>query len=291
MNLWKKTAFTVALVTSAAVGAAITPVARGQARDRTTARLLEAWGGGSRIGVTVRDLEDEDARKAKLTSPSGVLVENVSPDSAAEKGGVKAGDVIVEFDGEKIRSTRQFTRLVQETPAGRKVQAAVVRDGQRTTVTLEPRDSDAFRGFTQLDRLDDSTHVWTVPPQLHATPAPEWRAFDFEDFLGRGSTRLGATLTELSPQLATYFGAKEGVLVSSVSDNSAAAKAGLKAGDVITAFNGVTITAAADLRRRITRGEADEEFTIGIVRDHKPMTLKGKFEPRTPARTTVRTIL
>jgi serine protease Do len=291
MNVWKKTAFVAALLMAAGVGAALTPVARGQGRDRTAARLLQAWGGGGRIGVTVKDLDDEDMQKAKLASPSGVLVEEVGTDSPAEKAGLKTGDVIVDFDGEKVRSTRQFTRLVQETPAGRKVQATVLRDGQRTTVTLEPRESDVFRAFDGLSRLDDQTHVWTMPPTLRATPAPAPRAFEFEDFFGRGSTRLGVTLTELSPQLATYFGAKEGVLVSSVSENSAAAKAGLKAGDVITAFNGATISAASDLRRRLSRAEDDEEFTIGIVRDHKPMTLKGKFEPRPAARTTTRTIL
>jgi S1-C subfamily serine protease len=45
----------------------------------------------------------------------------VEADSAAAKGGVKAGDVVVEFDGERVRSARQLTRLVQETPAGRAV--------------------------------------------------------------------------------------------------------------------------------------------------------------------------
>ena len=80
---------------------------------------------------------------------------------------------------------------------------------------------------------------------------------------------------------------KDGVLVKSVNESSAAAKAGLKAGDVITSFDGGTINTSADLRRRSERLEAGDEFTLGVVRDRKPLSLKGKLEAlsRKPVRT------
>ena len=113
--------------------------------------------------------------------------------------------------------------------------------------------------------------------------------WDFDGLIGR-SGRLGISIDSLSPQLAEYFGTKEGVLVSSVSDNSAAAKAGLKAGDVITNFNGSTINDPQDMRRRIQSLNDGDEFTVTVMRDRKPVTLKGKAESPERRRTS-RTIL
>jgi serine protease Do len=79
--------------------------------------------------------------------------------------------------------------------------------------------------------------------------------------------------------------------VTTVRDNSNASKAGVKAGDVITSLNGGMVTSASDLRRRAQRLEGGDEFTLAIVRDKKPMTLKGKVEPLQPRRSSVRTVV
>ena len=105
--------------------------------------------------------------------------------------------------------------------------------------------------------------------------------FDFDNFdewLGRGGARLGVTVSDLQPQLADYFAVKDGVLVTSVTSDSPAAKAGVKAGDVITTLNGATVASPSDLRQRTSRLNDGDELSIGIVRDKKPTTLKGKFE-------------
>ena len=80
------------------------------------------------------------------------------------------------------------------------------------------------------------------------------------------------------------------MLVSSVADDSAAAKAGIKAGDVITNFNGSAVGDPQELRRRIQSLNEGDEFTVSVMRDRKPLTLKGKAE-RTERRRTSRTIL
>ena len=103
--------------------------------------------------------------------------------------------------------------------------------------------------------------------------------------------RLGITVDSLSDQLAGYFGTKDGVLVTSVTDNSSASKAGVKAGDIITAIDGTPVSSPSDLSRRTDRLDDGDEFTLDVVRDKKPMTLKGKVEPRQPRRWTSRTIL
>ena len=130
-----------------------------------------------------------------------------------------------------------------------------------------------------------------TPPTRPTPPTPPSppMAWDFDGLLGR-SGRLGISIDSLSPQLAEYFGTKDGVLVTSVSDDSAAARAGVKAGDVITSFNGSTVSDPQALRRRIQGLDDGDEFTIAVMRDRKPMTLKGKAE-RTERRRSSRTIL
>ena len=88
-------------------------------QDRAMRELTVLPGRGAEIGVRIADAPD-----------GGVEVQEVQPDSPAEKAGVKRSDIIVEFDGERVRSARQFGRLVQETPPGRSVKATMTRDGQ-----------------------------------------------------------------------------------------------------------------------------------------------------------------
>jgi serine protease Do len=241
-------------------------------------RLLKS-GAGAQIGVTIRDLTDEDLKGKAATG--GVSVENVEAESPAEKAGFKAGDIVVEFDGERVRSGRQFTRLVQESATGRTVPAAVLRDGQRVALNVQPREG----GFRFVDGFPP------VPPVPPTPPAPLARSFKFDGpvIARMFGGRLGVTVSELSPQLAEYFGTKEGVLVTTVNESSAAAKAGVKAGDVITAIDGEAVDDATTLSRRAQRLDSGDEFALTIVRDRKTMTLKGKVEAAPKAAT--RTVL
>ena len=304
MKIWKTAALGGALAAAAAAGAVLAPVAHGQPRDIRiqTPRALEVLTGGSRIGVSIRDV---DAREGKDTKgiTAGVIVDDVSTDSAADKAGIKKGDVIAEFDGERVRSVRQLTRLVQETPSGRTVQAVIVRDGQRSTVSVTPTEGGSFR-FDGLEDLADMARDFRyrvaprrpapppAPPAGPAPPAPPAppSVWNFDGLAGRSGGRLGITVSSLSPQLAEYFGAKDGVLVSSVTDDSAAARAGVKAGDVITSFNGSPVDDPSDVRRRASDLQDGDEFTIGVMRDKKSLTLKGKAEQR-DVRRSYRTIL
>jgi serine protease Do len=290
MKAWKWAALVAALVSAVGLGAAVTPAVHGQG-TRVAPRALDViTGRGSHIGVSIRDAGEADAKAGKLSAPNGVVIEEVADDSPAAAAGLKKGDIVVEFDGERVRSVRQFTRLVQETPAGRKIPTALVRDGQRMTVTVEPRERSGFNVFSDGDPVSvfrdlqgaTDDFAFAVPPAPAARPRPPQPpappAFPDLPFVWRTGNSLGLTVGNLSTQLAEYFGTKDGVLVTSVSDDSAAAKAGIKAGDVITSFNGADVTDPSDLRRRIQRLDNGDEFTAGVVRDKKSLTLKGKVE-------------
>ena len=124
------------------------------------------------------------------------------------------------------------------------------------------------------------------------TPVPRTPMPPLLSRLSGSGRRLGITIESIDDQFAEYFGLKEGALVKSVLDGSAAHKAGLKAGDVITTINGAKVYDASDVNRGMERLDANGEFTIEVIRDKKAQTLKGKLETReTRFRSRVRTIL
>jgi serine protease Do len=222
--------------------------------------------GGPRVGAAVRDVMAED-----LAEAHGVMVESVTADGPAAEAGLQAGDVVVEFDGERVRSVRQFVRLVQDTPAGRPVQAAVLRGGTPRTLTITPEQSgpdlnlampeirrEFERGLRELPRALDN-FTWTTPDIPGVFLAP------------RG--QLGVGLVPLGEQLAAHFGVEAGVLVSSVEDDSPAARAGLQAGDVITTVNGEAVENVGDVRAALPGADSGAGVAIGIVRDGRAQTL------------------
>ena len=298
----RKTAARVAALLAAVLAVAeLGSTVHGQPRAVRAPRALDMLAGrGSEIGVSVRDVDGDSAKG----SNAGVLIADVTADSPAEKAGIRKGDVIAEFDGARVRSVRQFTRLVQETPAGRRVSAALTRDGQRTAVTVEPRESSAIRLLGDLDGVlamggfdRDFLEGFPVPPVPPPPPAPSAPSApaqpgmpppppsapipDIQSFFYRSGTGLGMTISSLSDQLADYFGAKRGVLVTAVQDGSAAQKAGFKAGDVVTALNGTDVSQPAELSRATQRLRDGDDFTADVVREKKSLTLKGKVERRT----------
>lgn len=280
MTVSNKMALAAALVLTAGLSPA--GVAHGQSLQ---------FGRGSRLGVTVEDVGESDKKDVK----AGVIVTDVERDGPADKAGIKSGDAIVEFDGDRVRSVRQFQRLVQESAAGRSVAVVLSRGSQRVTVNATPeewRPGDDF-GFRLLETPGMVRPAIPAPPASprapRAAPAPPAPpALDWFDTDGltiiasRG--RVGLTMETISGQLADYFGVKDGALVKSVQDGSSAAKAGIKAGDVITGINGSRVYEPSDVSRAFNRLDDGADFTVDVVRDHKTQTLKGKVESRTQRR-------
>lgn len=261
--------------------------------ERSRPRVMMLDGRGGQIGVVVEDLDAAGLKAAGATG--GVRLEQVDQDGPAAKAGLREGDVIVEVDGDRVRSARQFSRLIQETADGRAVTLGIVRDGQRQTVEVTP-ESRAFGFGFDSDRIgrDIARGLRDLEPQLRELEPklrelePRLREFRFDgpmDFrfdmpglLSGPRARLGIGIDELTPQLAEYFGVKDGgVLVSSINRDSAAERAGLKAGDVIVSVNGDRVRHADDLIDELRAAEG-QEVTIGIVRDKKESTLKATIE-------------
>jgi serine protease Do len=247
-------------------------------------RVMAPGGADVHIGVTIRDLEGDQVR-----TKSGAVVSDVREDSPAAKAGIRSGDVIVEFDGERIRSARHLSRLVGETAAGRAVKVTVDRDGKRMDLEVAPEAGLAMSDGDFRFRGADGAFDFNAPN--FSFDAPRMREL-FEEHghhqgdrpdtmvIPQGRGRLGIGIQDLSPQLAEYFGTKGGVLVTSVEEDSPAAKAGLKAGDVITAVGDTPVNTPSDLMRAVRRAEDGGDLSIGYTRDKKSATTHAKLEPR-----------
>jgi S1-C subfamily serine protease len=221
------------------------------------------FGQGSYIGAALDEVSEEAAKKLKLTRPEGALVLSVQPNSPASSAGLQTNDVVIQFDQERVRSARELTRLVAETPAGRRVTLSVMRNGNRSDLAIVPASAPGIIDSERVKELADQAGRLGRDLALNLPGLPA--------FPGRG--RLGVTAQDLTPELAAYFGVKSGVLVASVAAASPAAAAGLRAGDVITSVDGRSVSSAAELIRALPAGD-NREVSLTLVREKKEMTVR-----------------
>jgi serine protease Do len=229
-------------------------------------RDLFAAGGGSYLGIGVVEIEADRAKALKLAEERGVEVRSVEEDSPASKAGLKEGDVVLEYNGQRVEGTEQFVRMVRETPAGRQVRLLISRGGAAQTLTTaigrRPRGQSGVFSIPDIPgpfRID-------IP-----RPTMEWR-----------SSVLGVESESLESQLAAYFGVKEGVLVKSVIKGSAADKAGVQAGDVIVKLDGARIATPRELSTALKT--ARNSVSLTVVRRQNEInlnvTLGGEYRRR-----------
>lgn len=247
-------------------------------------------GGGSFLGVYAEDVNKENIGRYGLRDVRGVGITQVVKDSPAEKAGLKKDDVILRFEGESVTSVRKLNRLVSEVAPDQTVRLAINRGGaeQEVSVTIGRRNisSNTFHRLEGPEGLEGlrglmtpgapGANVWKWEGQ---GPGGEGMVFSFGN-----NRRIGATTIQLTKQLADYFGISDGkgVLVTSVTDDSPAAKAGLKAGDVITSVDGERVEAAGDLSRAINK-KKEGDVTLTIIRDKNQRTITVTPKNATPS--------
>lgn len=238
--------------------------------------------GGGFLGVYAENINRENMTRYHLNQVRGVGITQVVKDSPAEKAGLRKDDVIVRIDGEDVNSVRKLNRLVSEMAPDHSVRITVSRGGseQELTATITKRDNSAMVG----DLFKRTPKVWKwegTNPKVWKFESPRFFGrSDFPDsngdltfFLGN-SRRIGVSTMQLTKQLADYFGIADGkgVLVTSVIENSPAAKAGVKAGDVITAIDGEAVDSPGDLARAINR-KKEGDVSLTIVRNKTQQTI------------------
>jgi len=207
--------------------------------------------------------------------------------SPAQAAGLQNGDVIVRFNDEEITSTRKLTRLIGEVAPDHQAKVTVLRNGSERdlNVTLGKRPTPKFEnGNFEFNmpvapgkiEIPNMQAMPTFPPMgempnIQVAPGGQNDMFVWRT----GSSRqIGVSVSPLTKQLADYFGVAEGsLLINNVRENSPAAKAGLKAGDIIAEVDGKAVKGDFDLIRAIgEKKEGDVELTI--IRDRGRQTIR-----------------
>jgi serine protease Do len=244
--------------------------------------VLDGEEGPSWLGVETQEVTAEKAKELKLPAERGVVIGRVTEDSPAAKAGLKEKDVITEVNGQRVEGAAQFRRMVHEIPAGRTAQLTVWRDGRAQTVAVT------------LGQAEEGHRAWMkAAPGAFAFRLPEVEMPDMpaiaglgDDFalLPGGRPRLGIDAEDIGEQLGSFFGAPdgEGILVRSVNSGSPAEKAGLKAGDVITSFNGERVRTLGDLRQKLSAKADEKPAKLGVWRNRSEVSLTVELPARTP---------
>jgi PDZ domain-containing secreted protein len=240
--------------------------------------------GGSFLGIYAENISRENMGRYHMSQVRGVGVTQVIKDSPAEKAGLRKDDVILRIDGENVSSVRKLNRLVSELAPDQSVKVSFSRGGaeQEVTATVAKRSNQSFAG----DFIPGAPRAWKFE-------GPDMKSFKWEGpLIGRGdlfdnnkdgdmwfslgnSRRIGVSTMELTKQLADYFGitSGKGVLVTSVTDDGPAAKAGVRAGDVITAIEGEAVDSPGDISRVINR-KKEGDVTLTIIRNKSQQTIR-----------------
>jgi len=186
----------------------------------------------SRIGVTIRGVDDDFVAAMGLSSADGAIVITVVPDGPADKAGIIINDIILYFDGEKIEESRELPRVVSNTNIGKEVPMRVLRNGE--VIVLNIVTEELMQGPTEGNETEEEEE----PP----TNSNEEELLDL-------------SLTSLNDQNREQFSIGEeieGVLISNLSPYSDGARRGMRPGDVIVQVNQVDVSTISALKDIVT---------------------------------------
>jgi Do/DeqQ family serine protease len=193
----------------------------------------------SQLGVTVQQVTSDIAQNLGLKHAGGAIVSSVTPGSAADKAGVKQGDVIESFNGQPVQDFNSLRNRVAGTTPGTAADLTIVRDGAEKHLSV---------------KLEE------------ANPSKSARGGD-GDRDGADQAALGVSVAPLTPEMASRLGTKstEGLYVQNVDPDGRAADAGIRSGDIIESVNRQPVKSVEDLRSALKRN-ADRPVLLLINR-------------------------
>lgn len=253
--IYKAMAVVLAMIPMAAAQPAHLVRTAQQGEDRRVFSYAFSEDGGSYLGIGPQDVTSDRVSALKLKEESGVEVVTVDADAPAGKAGLKEHDVILTINGAKIESVEQLRRTIREMPPGRTIALGISRDGQLTNLNVKLGERPSPRSW----EIKNMEPIPPMPPMVPEVIVSMSR-----------SLGVGVAMQNLSPQLAEFFGVKAGggTLITSVTKDSAAAKAGLRAGDVVVSVDKDPIHESSDLYNSL-RSRRGSTVSLGVIRDKR----------------------
>ena len=199
---------------------------------KTQGKVVRGW-----LGVMIQDVTEDLASSFKLSEPHGALVSNVKEGGPGAQAGLEPGDIVVEFDGKKVKSSHELPAMVAATPVGKEVEVKILREGKEKTLRAKiaemPRD-----GEGAAEETGESS-----------------------------GEKLGLGVAPVTPEVARQLGIEpgSGVLVRAVKSGSVAEDAGLQPGDVILEVNRKTVK-SVDAFKDAVGGAKKGESLLFLVR-------------------------
>jgi serine protease Do len=229
---------TAIVATGQGIGFAIPISMAREIKDRLIAqgKVVRGW-----LGVGIQELTEELASQFGVKPEEGVLVGNVMPGSPAERGGLKTGDIIQEFNDTRIANVHQLQREVAQSRVGSQAQIKVLREKQPVKLTIV---------------------LGEQPADLAAATEPSAPPSEAAD-------RFGLAVQDLTPDLRDQLGLKEaeGIVVSGVEEAGPAARAGIRPGDVIAEANREPVRSVSEFARILTRLRPGQNLLLLVRRD------------------------
>jgi C-terminal processing protease CtpA/Prc len=204
------------------------------------------------LGIYIQNITTELMEAMDLKSLKGVLVNDVIDKSPADKAGLERGDIVIEFNNERIVDAEQFTKLVRETKPDVVVNIVVIRDDDKRTLEVK---------IGETKKKD----IYKLSVKKPKDKKGEIRIFG----LGESTYgKIGVTLWDLNDQLGEYFGVKdgEGALVAELDEDGSSYEAGLRPGDVIIEMDGEAIEDKGDVSEFLADKEEGDEVKIEVLR-------------------------
>jgi serine protease Do len=200
---------------------------------KSTGRVNRGW-----IGVLIQEVTPEVAKGFGVQESQGALVGNVTDGSPAQNGGIRHGDIIVEFDGKPIKQFQELTTVVADTPIGKEVNVAVIRDAKRVTLKLT------------VGRLDDDSQASAGSPGASE------------------GIDLGLTLREITPEISSRLNLAEttGLLVEGVISGSLAAEVGIQPQDIILEIDRKPVKTLADYNTALRQHPKESPLLLWVKR-------------------------
>jgi len=192
------------------------------------------------LGVGIQDMNEDLAKQFDLADSNGALVTSVAPGSAAEKAGVKVGDVITSFNGKEIEGVRELRNRVGDVAPGAKAKLVVKREGKELTLTAT----------------------------IGEAPAEAMTAEGSTESESEQAPKLGLSLQTLTPELAQRYGLSEksGLVIADVDQGSPAAEAGLQEGDLIVEVNRKRVAKVSELQSAVAESRKKGSVLLLVKR-------------------------